>query len=168
MVIEVADHRPTRTPHTRSRSQGKPWGSFRRIVLLPRSTVLLRRPQHDRACRAVRRAIVQRFVPEGSKNAKRRRFAAVSGWADGSGSGNGLPGASGRACLLLESGALGYSAGAVSSRLPAATCGQAARSYSWTMPPWTSLRVIQPLPTAMSGRGIGWASCRPRCGLASL
>src|ERR1039458_9410540 len=76
----------------------------------------------------------------------RRRFAAVSGWADGSGSGNGLPGASGRACLLLESGALVYSAGAVSSRLPAATCGQAARSYSWTMPPWTSLRVIEPLP----------------------
>src|ERR1019366_9648882 len=54
--------------------------------------------------------------------------------ADGPGSGEGLPVACGRTCLLLESRALGYRAGAVSSRLPAATCGQAARSYSWTMP----------------------------------
>src|ERR1035441_5644897 len=76
--------------------------------------------------------------------------------AEGSGSGDGLLAASGRACLLLESGAL-------LSRLPAATCGQAARSYSWTTPPRMSRRVIAPPRQAVTGWGIGWASCRPRC-----
>ena len=46
--------------------------------------------------------------------------------------------------------------------------GQATRSYSWTMPPRTSRRVIAPPSGALTGWGIGWASCRPRCGLAWL
>jgi len=61
MVIEVADHRPTRTPRTLSVSKKTKRG-IRRIVLV-RSTGLLRRPQHDRACRAGRKGIVMRFVP---------------------------------------------------------------------------------------------------------
>jgi hypothetical protein len=52
--------------------------------------------------------------------------------------------ASGRAWLLLDSGALGDNGGAVSSRSPAAIRGQAARSYSWTMPPRMSRRVTVP------------------------
>jgi hypothetical protein len=78
--------------------------------------------------------------------------------ADGSGSGEGLPVACGRTCLLLESGAPGYRAEGVSSRLLAATCGQAARAYSWTMPPRMSRRVTASPPGAVSGRAIGWES----------
>jgi hypothetical protein len=72
--------------------------------------------------------------------------------------------ASGHARSPVERGALGSKGGALPSRLLPATWGQAARSYSWTMPPRTSRRVIAPPSEALTGWGIGWASCRPRCG----
>ena len=54
------------------------------------------------------------------------------------------------------------------SQRPQPVVRQAAtRSYSWTMPPRTSLRWTVP-PWPCSERGSGTASCRPRCGRAWL
>ena len=49
-----------------------------------------------------------------------------------------------------------------------AGAAQAARSYSWTVPPRTSRRLTLPPVFEITGRGAGWASPRPRCGRASL
>ena len=92
----------------------------------------------------------------------------VGGTAGGEGRGLACREASGNARSPVERGALGSKGGALPSRLVAATWGQAARSYSWTMPSRTSRRVIAPPSEALTGWGIGWASCRPRCGLAWL
>ena len=106
---------------------------------------------------------------EGSKNASKqvlRNF--VGGTAGGEGQGLACREASGNARSPVERGALGSRGGALPSGLPATTWGQAARSYSWTMPPRTSRRVIAPPSGVLTGWGIGWASRRPRCGLARL
>ena len=49
-----------------------------------------------------------------------------------------------------------------------AGAAQAARSYSWTMPARTSLRLTLLPVFEITGWGTSWASPRPRCGRASL
>ena len=56
---------------------------------------------------------------------------------------------------------------AMLSGLPTLTLGQAARSYSWMSPLRMSRRTTAS-PLGVTRLRIGWASCRPRCGLALL